>query len=88
MRAGRQLRLPVTYKGLELADAYRLDLLVEGLVIVEIKAVQTLTSLHTVQLLTYLRFTGARLGLLLNFHTALMRDGIRRVVNGLKSNGS
>lgn len=62
-----------------------IDLVVEDLVVVEIKAVQALLPLHKVQLLTYLRFTGARLGLLLNFHTVLMRDGIRRVVNGLKS---
>lgn len=75
----------MSYKGFELADAYRLDLVVEDLVVVEIKAVQALLPLHKVQLLTYLRFTGARLGLLLNFHTVLMRDGIRRVVNGLKS---
>jgi GxxExxY protein len=79
----RQVLLPVRYKGVELGEAYRLDLVVEERVIVEIKAVESLAPIHAVQLLTYLRFADKRLGLLLNFHSAAMRDGIRRVVNRL-----
>jgi GxxExxY protein len=75
--------LAARYKGLELDEAYRLDLVVEGLVVVEIKAVQKLAPIHAVQVLTYLRFLGKRLGLLLNFHAPSMREGIRRVVNKL-----
>ena len=60
---------------------YRLDLLVEGLVIVEIKAVEQLLPIHEAQLLTYLRATKVWLGLLFNFHVSMFRDGIRRLVN-------
>lgn len=83
LKAVRQLALPVYYKGVELGQSYRIDLLVEDSVVVEVKAIQQLLPLHEVQLLTYLRFAGKRLGLLLNFHTALMRDGVRRVVDRL-----
>lgn len=83
LRSSRQLRLPAAYKGLELPEAYRIDLLVEDLVIIEVKAVDKLAPIHEVQLLTYLRFANKRLGLLLNFHAAVMRDGVRRVVNNL-----
>lgn len=83
LRSSRQLRLPAAYKGLELPESYRIDLLVEDLVIVEVKAVEKLAAIHQVQLLTYLRFANKRLGLLLNFHSAVMRDGVRRVVNNL-----
>ena len=77
-----ELRLPVQYKGIDLGDCYRIDLLVADLVVVEIKAVEHLTRIHEVQLLTYLRFSSKKLGILLNFNTAVMKDGIRRVVNG------
>lgn len=83
VRAVRQLRLPAIYKGIELPDSYRIDLLVEDRVIVEIKAVESLALIHSVQLLTYLRFANKRLGLLLNFHAPTMRGGIKRVVNRL-----
>lgn len=79
----RQVLLRARYKGLELDEAYRLDIVVENCLILEIKAVQTLAPIHAVQLLTYLRFAEKRLGLLLNFHAPSMRDGIRRVVNRL-----
>ena len=62
--------------------AYRIDLLVEETVVVEIKAVFRLVPLHQAQLLSYLRLSGRRVGLLLNFHVPRMRDGIRRIVNG------
>lgn len=83
LRSIRQLRLPATYKGVELPESYRIDLLVEDLVIVEVKAVEKLAPIYEVQLLTYLRFANKRLGLLLNFHAAVMRDDVRRVVNNL-----
>ncbi len=83
MRYVRQILLPVTYKGIELAEAYRLDLVVEDLVIVEIKAVLALAPVHTAQLLTYLRLADKKLGLLLNFHSESMRSGIRRVANNV-----
>jgi len=83
LRSTRQLRLPATYKGIELPESYRIDLLVEDLVIIEVKVVEKLVPIHEVQLLTYLRFANKRLGLLLNFHAAVMRDGVKRVVNNL-----
>jgi GxxExxY protein len=83
LRLPRQLVLPISYKGIELKDAYRIDLLVEGIVIVEVKAIDHLAAIHEAQLLTYLRFAGKRLGMLLNFNSAAMRTGIRRVVNAL-----
>ncbi|MGQ0528925.1 MAG: GxxExxY protein [Panacagrimonas sp.] len=79
----RQLALPASYKGIALNDAYRLDLLVGGLVIVEIKAIASVGPIHSAQLLTYLRLSGLRLGLLLNFNSDSMRAGIKRVVNHL-----
>lgn len=83
IRCSRQLRLPAAYKGVELPESYRIDMLIEELVIVEVKAVDKFAAIHEVQLLTYLRFANKRLGLLLNFQSALMRDGVRRVVNNL-----
>lgn len=77
----RQARLPVRYKALELDTAYRVDLLVNNCVVVELKVVDRLTPLHEAQLLTYLRHGGFTLGLLLNFNTTVLRDGIRRIVN-------
>jgi len=78
-----QKPLPVEYKGESVDCGYRLDLVVEGLVIVEIKAVDALLPIHQAQLLTYLRLTGLRLGLLLNFNVPVLTQGIRRVVVGL-----
>jgi len=79
----RQVPLPVVYKGLKLDCGYRLDFLVENEVVVELKAVTQLEKIHEAQLLTYLRMTGKKLGLLLNFNVLLMKDGIKRIVNGL-----
>ena len=71
---------PVQYKGLQIADAYRMDFLVENKVVVELKAVDALLDVHEAQLLTYLRFTHCRLGLLFNFHsTVLTKHGLRRL---------
>ena len=75
--------IPVNYKGLLIGEAYRLDLLVEDKVIIEIKAISTLSDIHMSQLVTYLRLTGRKLGLLMNFNENVMKNGIRRVVNNL-----
>lgn len=79
----RQKVLPVHYKGEQLDCGYRLDLIVGGLVVVEIKAVEELAPIHVAQVITYLKLTGCRLGLLMNFNQVLMRDGIQRVVQNL-----
>lgn len=80
----RQKLLPVVYKDQRVDCGYRLDLVVEGLVIVEIKAIERLERVHSVQLLSYLRFAKCPVGLLLNFHAGfLTRDGLKRVVNNL-----
>lgn len=76
----RQVSLPVTYDGIRLDAGLRLDLVVENCVIVELKVVEALAPVHTAQLLTYLKLSKTRLGLLINFNAPLIRDGIRRVV--------
>ena len=73
----------MNYKGMCLNCGYRLDLVVNKLVIVELKVVRRLEPIHDAQLLTYLRLSGIKLGILLNFNVLLMRDGIKRVVNDL-----
>lgn len=80
-----QVHLPIEYKGLELPVAYRIDFIVERCLILEIKCVEKLLPVHTAQLLSYLRLTGLKLGLLLNFHVPHLRQGIRRVINGPES---
>ena len=78
----QEVALPVNYRGLLLEASYRLDLLVEDLVIVELKSVERLEPIHQAQLLTYLRVSRRWLGLLLNFNTDMLRKGLRRLVNG------
>jgi len=81
----RQKPLPIFYRSQRLDCAYRIDFVVEGLVIVEIKAVERLERVHTAQLLSYLKFAKCPLGLLFNFNTSfLTRDGLRRIVNGFQ----
>lgn len=75
----RQGALPVVYDGLELDVGYRLDLLVAGEVIVEVKAVEAISRLHEAQILTYLKLSRRRLGFLMNFNTCLFKDGVRRL---------
>jgi len=75
-----QVAIPIVYDGIHLETGMRLDLLVEKQLIVEIKAVEQLTSLYQSQLLTYLKLTGLRLGLLINFNVSHLRDGIKRLV--------
>lgn len=77
----RQKSLPVTYKGLHLDCGYRLDILVNNLVIVELKTVERIDPVHEAQLLTYLKVTGLWLGLLINFNVPVLKEGIRRIVN-------
>jgi len=76
----RQVPLPVLYKGIQLDCAYRMDLVVERYLIIEIKTVEQLLPIHQAQLLTYLKLSNLRFGLLLNFNVALLRDGIKRMV--------
>ena len=77
---GRQVEVPVIYKSEEIGKR-KLDLLVGGRLVVELKAVETLTPLHTAQLRTYLRITKLQLGLLINFNSIILKDGIKRVIN-------
>jgi GxxExxY protein len=76
-----QKRLPLEYKGIKLDCGYRIDLLVAGLVIVEIKSVEALAPIHEAQLLTYLKLTGVKVGLLINFNVVVLKSGIRRLVH-------
>jgi GxxExxY protein len=82
LRVERQLPVPIAYKGAELDTHVRIDLLVESSVIVEVKSVDRLAPIHRAQVLTYLKLTGHTVGLLLNFNTVLLKNGIRRVLNG------
>jgi GxxExxY protein len=77
----RQKALPVTYRGVQLDAGYRLDLLIESSIIIEVKAVDSLSGIHQAQLLTYLRLSGLQLGFLMNFNVRLMKDGLKRVVH-------
>ncbi|MEA2083542.1 MAG: GxxExxY protein [Thermodesulfobacteriota bacterium] len=79
----RQKSLPVAYKGVKLDCGYRLDILVEQLVILELKTVNRIEPIHDAQLLTYLKLADLKLGLLLNFNVPVMKAGIRRIVNKL-----
>lgn len=72
--------MPIVYKGLETDCGYRIDLLVDGRVVVELKAVHELVPVHDAQLLTYLKLSGIRVGLLINFNVPVLKDGIRRRV--------
>ena len=83
LKVERQKKLPLQYKKVILNTGYRIDLLVEDKVIIELKAVDTITNIHIAQLLTYLKLSKCRLGLLLNFNTKLLKDGIKRIVNNL-----
>jgi GxxExxY protein len=78
----RQKALPVVYKEVKLEAGYRIDLLVEGKVVIELKAVEALNDVHTAQVLTYLKLSGCKLGLLMNFNVTKLVDGIRRYKKG------
>jgi len=73
--------LPLEYKGIRLDCGYRLDLIVGGKVVVEVKSVETLAPIHEAQLLTYLKLTGVKVGLLINFNVVVLKNGIKRLVH-------
>ena len=81
----KQLVLPIKYKDLVVPEAYRIDLLVENCLVVELKTVEALLPIHFAQLLTYLRMSDNHLGLLINFHTVRLTDGIKRLVHNFPS---
>ncbi len=78
----KQKGLPLVYNEIKLDIGYRLDLILENKLIVEIKAVEALADIHMAQILTYLKLSGCKLGLLINFNTVLFKDGVKRVING------
>lgn len=78
----QQVALPFTYKEVYLEVGYRIDLLVEDKVIIEVKSVENILPVHFSQLLTYLRLSGLRLGLLINFNSQILKDNIQRIING------
>ncbi|HEX9963206.1 MAG TPA: GxxExxY protein, partial [Pyrinomonadaceae bacterium] len=77
----RQVPLPVIYKGVKLDCGYRMDLVVESLVIVEIKAIERILAVHEAQLLSYLKLANKPLGLLINFHVPVLKSGLKRIRN-------
>jgi len=79
----RQKQIPIIHKGTSVGNGLRVDFLIGGLVIIELKAVEALTPLHTAQMITYLKLTGCKLGLILNFNVPIMRESIKRVVRNL-----
>ena len=88
LKAISQVWVPVIYDGVEIEGAYKIDLLVEDCVIVELKVVEHLLEIHKAQLLSYLKLTDKQVGLLINFNVVHLRDGIRRMVNNFKSSAS
>ncbi len=82
LRVQEQVAVPIVYRGERLANDLRIDLLVEERIVVEIKAVEELHPIHTAQLLTYLKLTNKKLGLLINFNTTKLIEGLERVMNG------
>ena len=82
LRVQRQLALPVVYKDVKLYAGYRIDLIVNNKVIIEVKSVEGLAHIHTAQILTYLKLKDIKLGLLINFNSVVVKDGIKRVING------
>ncbi|MFC1830213.1 GxxExxY protein [Thermodesulfobacteriota bacterium] len=80
----RQKPLPLSYKGIKLDCGYRLDIVVKNAIILELKSCEKIEPIHKAQLLTYLKLSGLKLGLILNFNVPIMRDGIVRIVNELE----
>lgn len=78
----RQKEVPLVYRGVKVECGYRVDFLVEGLVVVELKAVESLEPVHEAQLLSYLKLSGSKVGLLINFNVTVLKNGIRRLVLG------
>ena len=84
LKVEQQVALPVVYDGVKIDLGYRLDLLVEGQIVVELKAVDRITAVHEAQLLSYLKLSDKKLGLLINFNVARLTNGIKRMVNNLR----
>ena len=82
LKVEAQVGLPITYDGTQIDVGYRIDLLVERVVIVELKAVEKIRPLHKAQIMSYLKLSGLRVGLLINFNTVSLKDGIQRIING------
>lgn len=82
LNVASQKPVPLVYQGVRLDCGYRIDLHVEGLVVVEIKSVDALAPIHEAQVLSYLKLSGSKVGLLINFNVTVLRDGIRRFING------
>lgn len=82
LNAKQQVKLPIVYKGKQLDKDFFIDILVEDIVIIELKAVEVLLPVHEVQLLTYLKLADKKLGLLINFNVPVLKEGIRRKING------
>ncbi len=78
----RQVPVPICYDNIQFTEGFRADLIIDGKVILELKSVERLTNAHKKQLLTYLRLSGRKVGYLLNFGEALMKDGVSRIING------
>ncbi|MCK5815324.1 MAG: GxxExxY protein [Flavobacteriaceae bacterium] len=77
----KEKSLPIIYKDIKLDHGYRIDLLVENKIVLELKTVETLTDVHTAQILTYLKLGNYPIGLLINFHTKLLKNGLKRYIN-------
>lgn len=77
----KEVALPIVYKEVKLDHGYRIDLLVENSIVIELKTVECFTDVHFAQILTYLKLGGYELGLLINFHTSLLKNGIKRFIN-------
>ena len=83
LSVARQVLVPITYKGKQIDDGYRADIVVNDLVVLELKSIEAVRDVHKKQLLTYLKLGGKKLGYLLNFGEAVMKKGVVRIVNGL-----
>jgi len=80
LKVDQEKKLPIVYKDIKLDHGYRIDLLVENKVVIELKTVECFTDVHTAQILTYMKLGNYKLGLLLNFHTKLLKQGIKRFI--------
>ena len=83
LKVEKQKALPLIYEEVKLDVGYRIDMIIENKFIIEVKSVEALTDVHLAQLLTYLRLSDCRLGLLINFNVKLLKEGVRRVINGV-----
>lgn len=83
LKIERQKGIPVVYDDLKMELGFRADIIVENKIIIELKSIEAIAPVHSKQLLTYLKLTGLKLGLLINFNEALLKDGIKRIVNNL-----